>query len=108
MERANTQSRDVVQEAFTVASDTPPVSRYGTFSDPEMVPVMLRQGYQDFLAVVLTVQASQFASAAVAEACVRKILTRTSTSRTFFVQYVDFTAVVVYKFILTDRDLANG
>jgi hypothetical protein len=104
---ANTQARDIVQEAFTLVGESPAVTRYGTFGDPEIMPVMTRQGYQDHLVTPLKVEASQFSgyTAEQLDALARRSIVRTQTGRTMFIQVADYTAVVVYTFILTDRDL---
>lgn len=107
MAEANTQTRTVVQEAFTIVGESPAVTRYGTFGDPEIMPVMTRNGYEDHLIVPLKVEVTEF-SAYTAEqlnALARRSLVRTSTGRTMFIQVVDYTAVVVFTFILTDREL---
>jgi hypothetical protein len=105
LNEANDQTQAVIQEAFTRVGEAPAVTRYGTFGDPQIMPVSTRQGYQDYLVTPLKVRASQFANPAAAEAFARKEIIRTATGRTFFVQVVDFTEVVVYTFMLTDREL---
>lgn len=104
---ANVQAKDIIQEAFTLVAESPAVTRYGTFGDPEIMPVMTRQGYQDQLVTPLKVEASYFSSftAPQLDALARRSIVRTATGRTMFIQVVDYTAVVVYTFILTDRDL---
>ena len=99
MAAANVQARPTIQEAFTIEGDA--TVYYGTFGDPQLIPVMTRQGYQDHLVTELIAQAIQFASAPLS----RVNLVRTQTGRTFFVHMVDATEVVVYKFVLTDRSL---
>lgn len=106
MAAGNVQTRSVIQEAFTITGEGPPlVSRTGTFGDPVLMPVMTRNGYQDLLVVPLTVEAVLFANIALAEAAARNTIVRTQTGRTMFCQMVDYTAVVVYKFLLTDRQV---
>ncbi len=99
MAAANVQARPTVQEEFTIAGDTTVYT--GTFSDPQLVPVMTRQGYQDHLVTYLLAEASLFGAAPVS----RVNLVRTQTGRTMFVHMVDAMEVVVYRFMLTDREL---
>lgn len=105
MADANVQARDIIQEAFTITGLAG--TFYGTFGDPELMPVMTRQGYQDHLVTVLKVQTTEFAAltSPQIQALARGSLVRTQTSRTFFIQMADYTAVVVWTFVLTDREL---
>ena len=96
----------LLTEAFTFVDDTSgpggqPVVYQGTFGDPILMPVQTRQGYQDYLVTPLKARAAQWTTAPSAEN--HKKLVRTATGRTFYVQSVDYTAVVVYTFICTDR-----
>lgn len=104
---ANIQCRVIIQEAFTLVAESPSVSRTGTFGDPEIMPVMTRQGYQDHLVYPLKVEASQFSTltAEQLDALRGRSIVRTATGRTLYIQTADYTAVVVYTFILTDREL---
>lgn len=103
MAGANVQTRAVIQEAFTITGDL--TVRTGTFGDPVLMPIMTRQGYQDLLVIPLTVESVLFATLGAAEAAARNTIVRTTTGRTMFCQMVDYTAVVVYKFLLTDRQV---
>jgi hypothetical protein len=105
MADANAQARDLIQEVFTITGLTG--TFYGTFGDPEILPVMTRQGYQDHLVTPLKVETTQFAAltSPQVQALARGSLIRTQTNRTFFIQVVDYTGVVVWTFILTDREL---
>ncbi len=96
---ANVQSRATVMEEFTIAGVNG--TFLGTFGDPQMVPIMTRSGYQDHLVTLLKAEAVQFSAAPTS----RVNLVRTQTGRTFFVHMVDATQVVVYNFMLTDREL---
>ncbi len=105
MADANAQARPIIQEAFTIAGLTG--TFYGTFGDPELMPVMTRQGYQDHIVTPLKVESTEFAalSAPQIQALARGSLVRTQMNRTFFIQMVDYTGVVVWTFILTDREI---
>lgn len=105
MAEANAQARTIVQEAFTITGLSG--TFYGTFGDPEIMPVMTRQGYQDHLVTPLKVEATEFAAltSPQIQALARGTLVRTQTNRTFFIQVADYTGVVVWTFILTDREL---
>lgn len=105
MQTSFAQVRDVIQETFTVTGETPAAIRYGTFGDPQVVPLMTRQGYQDTVVIPLKSATTYFASAAAASAFARGTLVRTSTGRSYFIQAVDYTEVDVYTFLLTDREL---
>ena len=94
---ANTQARPINQEEVVINS----AKLYGTFGDPQVMPVMTRAGYQDHLVNTLKVSRDQFSSDPVA----KTTITRPATGRKFFVQVVDYTNPVVYTFILTDREL---
>lgn len=105
MADANAQARPIVQEEFTITGLTG--TFYGTFGDPEVIPVMTRQGYQDHIVTPLKAETVQFAALTdpQIQALARGSLARTQTGRTFFIQTVDYTAVVVWTFILTDREI---
>lgn len=105
LEQQNTQARSFIQEAFTLAGITG--TFYGTFGDPQLVPVMTRDGYQDHLVTPLKVQASQLAALTPTQldGLAHSTLTRTQTGRAFHVQMADYTGAVIYTFILTDRKL---
>lgn len=108
MAEANAQARTIIQEAFTVTVPAGIATTFfGTFGDPEIMPVMTRQGYQDHLVTVLKVEATEFAAltSPQIQALARGSVVRTATGRTFFIQTVDYTGVVVWTFILTDREL---
>ena len=98
----NAQVRAIVQEAFTITGGDGTVY-YGTFSDPQVMPIMNRQGYQDYLAVTMTAEASQFTGNPFASK--KTTLTRTATGQVYLVNVVDYKGIVVCHFILTDRDL---
>ncbi len=103
---ANAQARPIVQEAFRFVTDISGTIYYGTFGDPLIMPVMTRQGYQDHLVTPLKAEANQWtAQMPPISPSARVELVRIETGRTFFVQIVDYTEVVVYTFILTDREL---
>lgn len=74
----------------------------GTFGDPQIMPVMTRNGSEDHIVTTLQVARSAFAGKDVPS---KVSLTRPATSRTFFIQAVDDTHPVVFTFILTDREL---
>lgn len=97
MARGNAQTRDVNQEPVEYNGAV----YYGTFGDPQMIPVMSRQGYQDYLATELKISKVQFGAAPIA----KQMLRRPNTRREFFVQMVDATNPVVFTFILTDREI---
>jgi hypothetical protein len=103
---ANVQTRSVLQEALTLAAD-PGVTYTGTFGDPQIMPVMTRQGYQDHLVTPLKIERAQFSTwtAEELDALARTNLVRTQTGRTFWINVVDYTEAVVFTFILTDRQL---
>jgi hypothetical protein len=95
-------------EAFTFVGDVSgpggtAIVYYGTFGDPVLMPVMTRQGWQDYLTTPLKVRAAQFATAPSVEK--HKKLVRTQTGRDFFIQAIDYTGVVVYTMVLVDRFL---
>lgn len=103
---ANVQTRTVLQEALTFTAD--PGGEYtGTFGDPQIMPIMTRQGYEDHLVTPLKVERVLFADWTSDElnALARTTLVRTQTGRTFFIQVVDYTEAVVFTFILTDREI---
>lgn len=104
---ANAQARPIIQEAFTFVGAMAGVTYYGTFGDPVIMPVMTRQGYQDHLVTPLKAESVQFATwtAPQLDALARSSIIRTSTGRTFFINVVDYTSVVVFTFVLTDRQL---
>lgn len=106
MEDANEQTLAVIAEAFTFVGGDGTIFN-GVFGDPMIMEVMTRDGYQDHLVTPLVIQRSQFANFTSDQlnALARMSLVRTQTGRTFFINVVDYTAVVVYKFILTDRQL---
>lgn len=109
---ANAQVRlaGVLMEEFHfIAADgsTDPTAYYGTFGDPQIMPVMTRSGYQDHLVTPLKVETTLFATwtGDQLNALARRSLIRTQTGRTFYIQTVDYTGVVVFTFICTDREL---
>lgn len=89
-------------EAFTFDADPGKTVYYGTFGDPVLQPTMTRQGWQDALTIPLKARAAQWAAAPTND---HKTITRTSNGRKYYVQQIDYTAVVVYTFVLTDRAL---
>lgn len=103
---ANVQTRTTLQEDLTFATD-PGVTYTGTFGDPQIMPVMTRQGFQDHLVTPLKIERALFAGWTDDElnALARTALVRTQTGRTFFIQMVDYTEAVVFTFILTDREV---
>lgn len=108
MADANAQARPIIQEEFAIVVPAGVSGTFfGTFGDPEVIPVMTRQGYQDHLVTPLKAETSQFATLTPeqVQALARGSLVRTQTGRTFFIQTVDYTAVVVWTFILTDREI---
>ncbi len=104
MDEGNTQSREINQEAFTIVDESPATSRLGTFGDPQIMPIETRQGYQDYLVTPMKVQASEFEGYDTSTLARKKVI-RTATGRTLFIQVVDYTEVVAYTLLLTDRAL---
>lgn len=110
MAAGNVQTRAVIMEEFhflDANGNVEPKAYVGTFGDPQIMPVMTRQGYQDHLVTPLKSESVLFAGLTPDQlnALARRSLIRTQTGRTMFIQVVDYTAVVVYTFILTDREL---
>lgn len=115
LDEANAQVSDtangatpILTEAFTFVGDTSgpggaAVVYYGTFGDPVIMPVQTRQGWQDYLVTPLKARVAQWSVPP--EDRNHTNLVRTATGRTFYVQMIDYTAVVVYTFILVDRAL---
>ena len=98
----NQQARGLNQEPFTVVGGDGTVYS-GTFGDPQVMPIMTRQGYQDYLAVTMTAEAAQFTGNPFASK--KTTINRTQTGQTYYLNAVDYKGVVVWSFILTDRDL---
>ncbi len=107
MDEGNTQSREVNQEAFTIVGEVAAISRLATFGDPQIMPIEGRQGYQDYLVTPMKIQASEFAGAKSyapgTDNLARKFVVRTATGRSLYVQVVDYTEVVAFTLLLTDR-----
>lgn len=99
MADCNTQARDIVQELVELNG----AQVYGTFGDPQLMPVMTGTGYQDHLVTPFKVSADQFGGGSPPAA--RQSLTRASNQRSYFIQIVDYTNPVVFTFLLTDREL---
>ncbi len=97
MARCNTQTREKNQEEVQINGKT----FFGTFGNPELMPVQTRHGYQDHLVNVLILSRDQFATAPES----RQMVLRVQTKRNFFVQMVDHTNPVVFTLILTDREV---
>ena len=102
MAACTAQARPIVQEAFTIVGGDGTVF-FGTFGDPQVTPIMTRQGYTDYLAVTMTAEAAQFIGNPFASK--KTTITRTATGQVYFVNVVDYKGIVVWQFILTDRDL---
>ncbi len=110
---SNVQTRPTIQEDFqfldTVTKLPAGTVFTGTFGDPQIIPVMTRQGYQDHLVTPLKVETAQFTAAGWTadqlNAIARRSIQRTATGRTIFIQVADYTGVVVFTFLLTDREL---
>lgn len=96
----NAQARPIIFEDFTIAGDATVYS--GCFGDPTIIPLMTRQGYEDQLVVPMKAPRTQWPTT---PPQAKRNLIRTQTGRTFFIQVIDFTEVVVFTFILTDREL---
>lgn len=99
MAACNVQARPLNQEEFQYPQGG--AVFFGTFGNPQLMPVQTRVGYQDHLVTTLIAARAQFA----ADPAARQMLFRIQTRRPMFIQIVDFTDPVVYTFILTDREL---
>lgn len=106
---ANAQTRPILQEAFTFVGATAPAPIfYGTFGDPQIMPIMTRTGYEDHLVRELKAEAVQWTGAlptALPLPLGKSSILRTQTGATLFVQAVDTKDPVIFTFILTDREL---
>jgi hypothetical protein len=103
MAEAAAQASPITEEEFTIVGEAGSPVRLGTFGDPQLMPVMTRVGYQDYLTTRLHARATQWVSPA--KPSPRVELVRTQTGQTFFVQIVDSNDPVMWTFILTDRDV---
>lgn len=91
------QAQPHVQEAAVIGGQTV----YGTFGDPQLLPVMTRTGSQDHVVTTFQVDRSWFGK----DPAARVSLTRVSTGRVYFVQAIDPTSPGLFTFLLTDRDV---
>ncbi len=97
MAECNRQTRTVNQEAVIINGS----KFFGTFGDPQMIPEMIRQGYNDQIIYGFVAPRAQFASEPVAH---QKLL-RVVNNQEYFIQMVDFKDPVAFTFILVDREL---
>ena len=94
---ANAQSLGTLAESVVVNGKV----LQGVFGDPEMMPVMVAEGYKDYLLIPLKISADQFPSTPPTHVSIERV----SNGRPYFVQFVDYTNPVVYTFLLSDRQI---
>jgi hypothetical protein len=97
MAECNRQTRGINQEEVIINGS----KFYGTFGDPQMMPIMTRNGYEDQLVQPFISSADQYASPPES----RQSLTRTKNNTVYFIQMVDAKDPVAFTFILVDREL---
>jgi hypothetical protein len=97
MRDCNRQTRAINQEAVTINGS----KYFGTFGDPQLMPVMTRNGSEDHIVQPFISSADQYASKPLSH----QNLTRQKTNVVYFVQMVDAKDPVAYTFILVDREL---
>lgn len=106
MTDAMAQARDIIGEAFTIVGQSPAVIYYGTFGNPQIVPVMGDTGYQDYLVTPVKAELTQPNGAfPTLSTLAHGSLVRTQGGRTFFIQALDYTDPVAVTFLCTDRTL---
>lgn len=100
------QVRTVLAEEFTIVGQSPSIVYLGIFGDPQIVPVMVDQGYQDHLVTPVKAELAQPNGAfPTLSTLAHGSLARTATGRTFFIQALDYTDPVAVTFLCTDRTL---
>lgn len=96
MAGCNRQTRTVNQEAAIINGS----KVFMTFGDPQLMPVMVREGYENLLVYPAVASADQFASPPKS----RQNVTRLKNGVVYFCQMVEAKDPVAYTFILVDRD----
>jgi hypothetical protein len=97
MAECNRQTRGINQEPVVING----AKVFGSFGDPQMLPVMTRQGYEDQIVQPFIASADQFASHPLSH----QKLTRCKNNVEYFIQMVDAKDPVAFTFILTDREM---
>jgi hypothetical protein len=97
MAECNRQTRAINQEAVIINGS----KFYGTFGDPQLMPIMTRQGFEDHIVQPFISSADQYASPPES----RQNLTRCKNNVVYFIQMVDGKDPVAFTFILVDREL---
>jgi len=106
MADAMAQARAITAEEFTIVGQSPPVVYFGTFGNPQVIPVMVDNGYQDHLVTPVKAELAQPNGAfPTLSTLAHGSLVRTQTGRTFFIQVIDYTDPVAVTFLCTDRTL---
>ena len=97
MAECNRQTRGIIQEEVVLNGS----KVFGTFGDPQLLPDMVREGYQDQVVIPFLSSKDQYASPPES----RGKLTRLVNNQEYFIRMVDSKDPVVYTFILVDREL---
>src|SRR5688500_2627809 len=97
MAACNRQTRAINQEEVVINGS----KHRGSFGDPQMMPVMTRNGYEEQMVPPFVSSADHYASPPLS----RQKLTRTKNNVEYFIQMVDARDPVLFTFILVDREL---
>lgn len=88
--------KPINQEEFLINNE----KKWGTLSDPELLPDMERHGYSDSIAYVLKIEATLFAS----QPAQQQDVIRCVNDEKFFGRMVETKDPVVFTFLLIDRE----
>lgn len=106
MADAKAQARAIIAEEFTIVGQSPSVVYFGVFGTPQIIPVMVDNGYQDHLVIPVKAEVAQPNGAfPTLSTLAHGSLIRTQTARTLFIQAIDYTDPVSVTFLCTDRTL---
>ncbi len=96
MAECHRQARPINQEPVEINGSI----WYGTFGDPQVISDMIRQGYEDQIAIPFVAAAGQHGTPPLA----RQILTRKKNNVQYLIQSIDAKDPVTLTFVLVDRE----